>query len=302
MDLREDIIGNTFNFLTVLNYIGARKSKHIYKCLCKCNSITKVEKYNLIKGRIKSCGCLRKIKNTNDIIGKTFGLLTILSYSRQDNKHYYECSCECGSIVKILRNNLIGRKSIKSCGCSKKTIDINDIIGKTFGKLTVEDYSRYDTNNYRHFYKCSCSCGTVKEIERLSLLVSHTKSCGCNNYQTGASNKDWTGYEDISGTLWSRIVYGAKDRNIQLSITIGDAWMQYKKQNGKCALTDLPLKIDARSDSECDRTASLDRIDNEKGYEKNNIQWVHKDINWMKGKFKVERFIELCKLVAKKTN
>lgn len=30
-----------------------------------------------------------------------------------------------------------------------------------------------------------------------------------------------------------------------------------------------------------------------------NVQWVHKDINWMKGRFPMPRFLELCTAVAK---
>ena len=68
--------------------------------------------------------------------------------------------------------------------------------------------------------------------------------------------------------------------------------MKFQEQGGKCALTGIPLTFHP------ERTASLDRIDNELGYERGNIQWLHKDINWMKGTFSPERFIELCRLVA----
>jgi len=44
-------------------------------------------------------------------------------------------------------------------------------------------------------------------------------------------------------------------------------------------------------------TASLDRIDNNKGYIKGNVQWVLKDINKMKNIHTQDYFIELCKLV-----
>ncbi len=56
-----------------------------------------------------------------------------------------------------------------------------------------------------------------------------------------------------------------------------------------CALTDLPLNFHTKH-----KNASLDRIDNTKGYTIDNIQWVHKDINWMKGTFTQDQFIELC--------
>ena len=49
-----------------------------------------------------------------------------------------------------------------------------------------------------------------------------------------------------------------------------------------------------------EQTASLDRIDNSKGYEVGNIQWVHKEINMMRGPLPIDRFIELCGFVADK--
>ena len=44
--------------------------------------------------------------------------------------------------------------------------------------------------------------------------------------------------------------------------------------------------------------AQLDRIDNDKGYIIGNIQWVHKDINKMKWKFNINKFIQMCREVA----
>ena len=45
-------------------------------------------------------------------------------------------------------------------------------------------------------------------------------------------------------------------------------------------------------------TMSLDRIDNNKGYIEENVQWVHKDINMMKRIYSQDYFIYMCKLVA----
>jgi hypothetical protein len=49
-------------------------------------------------------------------------------------------------------------------------------------------------------------------------------------------------------------------------------------------------------------TASLDRIDSSKSYNKNNIQWVHKDVNKMKWAFNQNHFIKFCKLIANQDN
>ena len=36
------------------------------------------------------------------------------------------------------------------------------------------------------------------------------------------------------------------------------------------------------------------------GYIKGNVQWVHKDINYMKSNFEQPYFIDVCKMIAKK--
>ena len=67
----------------------------------------------------------------------------------------------------------------------------------------------------------------------------------------------------------------------------------------KCALTGIELKIGRRKEADL-TTASLDRIDSNKPYCKNNIQWVHKQINLMKHAADQNEFIKFCKLVAEK--
>lgn len=42
---------------------------------------------------------------------------------------------------------------------------------------------------------------------------------------------------------------------------------------------------------------SLDRINNDKGYVRDNVQWVHKDINFMKGKLTNETFLKWIEVV-----
>ena len=44
-------------------------------------------------------------------------------------------------------------------------------------------------------------------------------------------------------------------------------------------------------------TASIDRIDSSKGYERGNVQFVHKDINAMKWNLSLAKFMEYCKLI-----
>lgn len=71
-----------------------------------------------------------------------------------------------------------------------------------------------------------------------------------------------------------------------------------EKQNFKCALTGLPIIIVGGKNNTKQTTASPDRIDSTKEYELNNIQYVHKIINYMKMDLSQEDFIQFCKLVV----
>jgi hypothetical protein len=48
------------------------------------------------------------------------------------------------------------------------------------------------------------------------------------------------------------------------------------------------------------QTASLDRIDSNKGYTKDNVVWVHKNVNAFKNCLSHKDFIKICHLVSKR--
>lgn len=64
--------------------------------------------------------------------------------------------------------------------------------------------------------------------------------------------------------------------------------------NGKCALTDWDISSEYGN-----ATASLDRIDSDKGYIVGNIQWVHSIVNMSKNKYSQDLFIHMCSSVHK---
>ncbi len=176
-----------------------------------------------------------------------------------------------------------------------------DIIGKRFGELVVQKFLRKKAYIRRNSYTylCLCSCGKKVELVRSNLTTEHTRSCGCLKKIVGPKNKCWAGHGEISGRHWSSIKNHAKSRKLGFKITIKDAWKQFEKQNRKCALTGQSLVFGDSQKEGTNKTGSLDRIDSTKGYDVNNIQWVHKIVNWMKSDLSEEKFIDLCTMVAK---
>jgi len=96
---------------------------------------------------------------------------------------------------------------------------------------------------------------------------------------------------------FQNIKYSAQKRNLPFALTKEYLWELYESQNGKCALSQVPIKF-GRVYFKYETTASLDRIDSSKGYIEGNVQWVHKLVNLMKNSISQEDFIQICYLVA----
>jgi len=104
----------------------------------------------------------------------------------------------------------------------------------------------------------------------------------------------WKGYGKIPHSYFTKTRDSAIKRHIKFEVSIQDMSEVFNKQNGKCVLSGVGLSFGAKKQW----TASIDRKDSSKGYSKDNIQWVHKDINQMKSDRTDDRFIELCRQVS----
>lgn len=144
-----------------------------------------------------------------------------------------------------------------------------------------------------HFL-CLCDCGQLTKINRSKFGL--TKSCGCRLSVKWEKNPNWTGYGKLQGGIWEQYVRNAKKRKISFDLSIKDAWEAFESQHGKCAITNVEIKLGRRHREET--TASLDRIDNKIGYKKNNVHWVHKKINQIKMDMPLDEFISWCERVT----
>ena len=61
----------------------------------------------------------------------------------------------------------------------KFDIPISEMIGASFGRLTVTKLIGKKPGSMHLFYECSCTCGKVHVASRSNLLQGNTLSCGC---------------------------------------------------------------------------------------------------------------------------
>lgn len=155
-----------------------------------------------------------------------------------------------------------------------------DIIDKKFGMLTAQKFMGIDKNKQALWF-CKCDCGKDKIVPRCNLVKALTSSCGCL--------RRIKYHELISGIKFGNIRKGAETRGLEFKITIEYIWNLFKEQNGKCILSGVDIILDPDNKN---TTASLDRKDSSKGYLEGNVQWTHKDINYMKMSMSDEEFLK----------
>lgn len=181
MAYKQDLTGQTFGVYKVLSY-DEEESKNngrtYWKCRCEnCGTERSVRADNL-KRLPKTCP---DCKYPN-LIGKTFGELTVLEKGSTDKNGHISwiCQCSCGNLKEVAGTNLI-QGYTTSCGCVQKAIasvlSLEDLTGQTFGKLTV--ISRAPNKNGRVIWHCKCECGTETDVAANNLKSGHTLSCGC---------------------------------------------------------------------------------------------------------------------------
>lgn len=110
---------------------GSTTGMSYCKCDCGTEDVLCWNK-NLTNGTKYSCGCARY----ENLIGKRFGRLTVISLYGKDKygARIWNCNCDCGT-----KNNKIRGRSLKaghtlSCGCLQKEIT----------SLRTKKYNKYD--------------------------------------------------------------------------------------------------------------------------------------------------------------
>jgi hypothetical protein len=172
----------------------------------------------------------------------------------------------------------------------------------------------FKTNKYK-MGECTCkNCGVIfeKPLTEIRRNEKLNRDNFCSRYCVGKNNiknlpKEKQTY-DISKHAgnrkdeYTKFKYhfrNIKKRNKNVDVTIEDLKNLWESQEGKCAYLNINLVLSSYSKIKKDpiTSASLDRIDSNKGYEKGNLQWISRSMNYMKNNMSDQDVKILLKLI-----
>lgn len=297
----DDLTGREFGLWKVLEVQGA-------ECICRCtgcDNVHNVGKRHLKVGQSTACRKCSSTLRTKHVYkaGDMFGQWMIVDgIEKRDGsgKRCYLLRCGCG-FEKLCRVDNIGLTSscIKCANKQRhpKPPDMR-LAGRKFGMLTVIHKVRTVIGKSEVWrWECDCDCGNRTFASEWSLNNQPNVSCGCQNHKRLEKSTKWRGCGEISGTYWSTLNLGAKNRDIKVEITLEYIWELFLAQNRRCAYTGRLLVFGGRQKDET--TASLDRIDSDLDYVPGNVHWVHKNVNKLKLDLKEWEFIAVCEEVSR---
>lgn len=192
-------------------------------------------------------------------LNHTYGLWAVIRRD-PDNSKLALCKCACGKERNVDIYSLrIGKST--SCGCGPRPIR-NDLKGKKFGNLLVIKEDNCDS--IRRRWLCACDCGTIVSVEVSNLTGGKVTRCSKHKrkYDTKKSLSKTREY-----SIWSSMMKRCYNPNNPAftryggrGIFVCDRWKTFINFYEDVA----PVP----------NNASIDRIDNDKGYSLENIRFA----------------------------
>lgn len=151
-----------------------------------------------------------------------------------------------------------------------------DLLGQKFGRLKVQARVK-DEKKPLYLWQCLCDCGTTKMVPTGKLKAGRTNSCGCLRREVAATRfashlqsrtrfyKIWKGMESRCRVLGNYMTKNYGDRGIKVC----ERWHDFAFFQA-----DMKASYDAHVVKFGEQDTTIEREDNDKGYEPDNVRWA----------------------------
>lgn len=234
--------------------------------------------------------------DTINLIGQKYRNWTVIGLRVTDPErlhiHSYPCRCDCGAEEHIRDRYLTHGRGNSCLRCCVRGTQLGDLTGKKFGNWTAVCRLQVSEGSSGTVYDCICDCGFERPI--LASLLNLDRAPRCPECIKEVYKRS------VQKAFWSRFLSHAESRGLEVEFSEEWVWSLLEKQNWKCALSgvDLTVATNATDRKNGVTTASIDRVNSDLGYTRENTKFVHKDLNRMKSDFPEPHFVEWCRLVA----
>lgn len=174
-------------------------------------------------------------------------------------------------------------------GSPEKTEQLNSLVGQKFNKLTVKSIGDRARG---HFYlNCICDCGRLVILREKLVINNIQKSCGCMSITRPSVNFLSKKHKEMLSEprrKFNNLKSSSRHRNIINTLTYEEYESFYYKECFYCG--------------ELNDSKGVDRLDNNLGYEKDNIVSCCKICNSMKNTLSYTDFINKINKIVNNAN
>jgi hypothetical protein len=210
-------------------------------------------------------------KDTNNIKGKKFNMLTAIDYSHSNNGAFWNFKCDCGKTV-CLRSSVVVHGYQKSCGCLAKSTmfksKVNISKGDFINGLKILDNGIKEGHNKK--YSFLCTCGNEFSALISNILKGNTTSCGCQKSKINREKNLKHGMSNSSiYRLWHNIMRRCYDpKNL--------AYKNYGGRGIKVCKRWHSFELFYKDMGEKPKGKSIERKNNNGNYSPSNCKWETK--------------------------